>query len=166
MTTLPLTFEEREIIERNIKNGMSAGRICHLIRRSATGIQREIRRNGGRSNYSALDAQRASDKTHISAVIKRRRKFSEEAHNYIVEGIKAGKSVSALGRELNVAYGSLSNYIRWNKILDGQLPTSLPVNPVNPVNLNERVTSLELQLEIITEHLKKLKNYVSSKENF
>lgn len=56
-----LSFEERQDIERYIKQGLSGGNIAHILARSRNGINTEIRNNGGREGYDAEKAQRRSE---------------------------------------------------------------------------------------------------------
>lgn len=56
----PLTFAERKIIEKYIKQNYSASEISRLIRRGKNTVIVEIRRNEGREKYSALQAQKDS----------------------------------------------------------------------------------------------------------
>lgn len=55
--TKRLTFEEREIIEKLIKNNISACGIARAINRSKNSVITEIRRNGGRDEYRAQSSQ-------------------------------------------------------------------------------------------------------------
>lgn len=54
----PITFEERKEIERLLKTGMSISTISQSIGRSKNVGVVEVRRSGGRENYTALEAQR------------------------------------------------------------------------------------------------------------
>jgi IS30 family transposase len=53
-----LSFEEREFIEKMIKNGISDSQISLEMKRCPSTIHREIRRNGGAANYTAEKAQK------------------------------------------------------------------------------------------------------------
>lgn len=52
-----LTLEERRLIEKYIKMGISFNQQARMIGRSNYTIADEIRRNGGRENYCAEKAQ-------------------------------------------------------------------------------------------------------------
>ena len=56
-----ISFEERQDIEKYIKQGKSGGEIAHILARSRNGINTEIRNGGGRDIYSAVHAQRRSE---------------------------------------------------------------------------------------------------------
>ncbi|MGH3977912.1 MAG: helix-turn-helix domain-containing protein [Pseudonocardiaceae bacterium] len=57
----PLRFEEREIIFRELSRGRKARYIGKLLGRHHSTIYDEIDRNGGATNYRALDAQRRAE---------------------------------------------------------------------------------------------------------
>ena len=53
-----LSFEERKEIERMIKENQPGSMIACNLERSRNGINTEIRKNGGRENYCAIEAQK------------------------------------------------------------------------------------------------------------
>lgn len=55
-----LSLEERKIIEKKIKEGLSLGKISHFMGRSPNGIIVEVRKNGGREEYKAIQAHENS----------------------------------------------------------------------------------------------------------
>jgi IS30 family transposase len=57
---LHLTAAEREEISRGIAGGKSARMIAHQLGRSPSSVSEEIRRNGGRAAYRAVDADLAA----------------------------------------------------------------------------------------------------------
>lgn len=56
-----MSIREREIIEYLLKKDFSGARIAKFLDRSTNPVNVEIRRNGGRKNYSAKSAQKESD---------------------------------------------------------------------------------------------------------
>ena len=61
--SLPITFEERKLVEKYAKQGISGNQIARLLKRSLNLINCEFKRAGGRENYSAKESQRLSEKT-------------------------------------------------------------------------------------------------------
>ena len=57
---LHLTGSEREEISRGISAGLSAREIARRLGRACSSVSEEIRRNGGRANYRALEADLAA----------------------------------------------------------------------------------------------------------
>jgi IS30 family transposase len=53
--------EEREVISRELAGGRSYRSIGRLLNRDHTVVSREVARNGGRSAYRAIPAQRQAD---------------------------------------------------------------------------------------------------------
>jgi len=61
MPSNPLVLEEREEIRAGIERGESCAYIAKVIERHRCTVSEEIRRNGGRSRYRAVRAQRGAD---------------------------------------------------------------------------------------------------------
>ena len=59
---LPLTFEERKLIEKHLKSGLSCTETAKRINRGKNTVVFEVRRAGGKI-YSAIEAQKRSDST-------------------------------------------------------------------------------------------------------
>ena len=59
-----LTFQERILIEKHVKDGMSGREIAEVLNRSKNCIHTELRKNGG-ENYSAKQAQDRCDKIKL-----------------------------------------------------------------------------------------------------
>lgn len=58
MVSKHLTLEEREKIEILISKGYSVHKIARLTNRSHTSLLKEIKRNGGREKYNAIEANK------------------------------------------------------------------------------------------------------------
>ncbi|MGH3900537.1 MAG: helix-turn-helix domain-containing protein, partial [Pseudonocardiaceae bacterium] len=56
-----IVADERENISRELAAGHSFRSIGRLLKRDHTVISREVNRNGGRSSYRAIPAQRQAD---------------------------------------------------------------------------------------------------------
>jgi len=62
---LSLTFTEREEISRGIESGLSLRCIARQLHRSASTVARDVKRNGGRDCYRAVQSDRAAwDRAH------------------------------------------------------------------------------------------------------
>ena len=62
---LSLTLTEREEISRGLESGLSLRSIARQLHRSASTITREVKRNGGRELYRAVQSDQASwDRAH------------------------------------------------------------------------------------------------------
>jgi IS30 family transposase len=57
----PLTFEDREIVSRELSQERSARFVAFILGRHHSVISREIDRNGGEVAYRAVEAQRRCD---------------------------------------------------------------------------------------------------------
>lgn len=60
-----LTFDERKKIEKLLKINLSCGEISKALNRSKNLIVVEVRRSGGRDNYTAKKAQNDSEQRKI-----------------------------------------------------------------------------------------------------
>ena len=67
-----LTIKERELIESLLKENLTGSEIARKLNRSKNTINSEIRRNGGRLNYSGEKAQIKSDLIRGSVLEKQR----------------------------------------------------------------------------------------------
>ena len=56
-----IVAEEREVISRQLAIGSSFREIGRLLKRNHTAVSREVERNGGRSAYRVISAQRRAD---------------------------------------------------------------------------------------------------------
>ncbi|MGA9690941.1 MAG: helix-turn-helix domain-containing protein, partial [Pseudonocardiaceae bacterium] len=56
-----IVAEEREVISRELAAGRSFRSIGRLLKRDHTVVSREVERNGGRSAYRVIPAQRRAD---------------------------------------------------------------------------------------------------------
>ena len=61
MRGVEILAEEREVISRELAGGRSYRSIGRLLNRDHTVVSREVARNGGRSAYRAIPAQRQAD---------------------------------------------------------------------------------------------------------
>ena len=56
------SFEERLVLEENLKRNYSMEKIGRIMNRSGTGLHKEVKKNGGRYKYNAVEAQKRAEK--------------------------------------------------------------------------------------------------------
>jgi IS30 family transposase len=56
-----LDFEERKLLEENLKRNYTMQKIARIMNRSGTGLTKEVKKNGGRLKYNAIEAQKRAD---------------------------------------------------------------------------------------------------------
>lgn len=98
-----LSFEEREVISREIACGRSARVIAGLLGRHHSIVSREIKNNGGRDQYRAVFADRRAE------VLRQRPKKrvledNERLHDYVREGLALKWSPQQISSRLLVDY--------------------------------------------------------------
>jgi len=83
-----LRVEEREVISQMYAAGKSKAQIGKALGRDRTTISRELRRNGLKGLYVAVDAQRLAEKRHVLARAKSRKMNRAENLEYVKEGLR------------------------------------------------------------------------------
>lgn len=94
---IPLSFEERQQIEKLLKEGYSIKQIHKKMNRSYHGISAEIKKNGGRENYLAIEGQknvRMSRKKPLKETEKVMPIKDEETHLHKIENYDFGSKVN------------------------------------------------------------------------
>ncbi len=99
----PLCAQEREVISRELSRGNSARCIGKLLGRHHSTIAREIERNGGATDYRALDAQERyeSFKTRPK---ERKLVASSRLHDAVNEGLEQKWSPEQISARLDEEY--------------------------------------------------------------
>lgn len=143
-----LTLEDRKEVQRLISLGTKLVGISDLMDRALSCIGKEIRRNGGYAKYNAEDAHaehlRRKEKKH-SHLFK---KFSDIQLDIINEGIKNNLSMTRISRNADCSYESLRSYIELKGI-------NYTVKAY--AGIEARIASLEAQMEIVLEQLRRIK---------
>ncbi len=109
-----LTYNERCIIARLLKELKNCSEIASIIGRGKNTVNVEIRRSGGRDKYDALRAQKESDQ------------------RYMIDRHKRQKTLQKLAKQEGYS------------------------NPY--LCLKERIECLEMQIEILNDTIKELKD--------
>jgi transposase, IS30 family len=94
-----LRFEEREIISRELSQGQKPRHIAELLGRHHSTIYDEIERNGGGSNYRAVDAQRRAELNRTRPK-ERKIETSPRLHDAINDGLQQKWSPEQISKRL------------------------------------------------------------------
>lgn len=148
------TQEERAQIEECLKRGLSVRAIAHTINRPFFSVKNELQKNGGRQAYNSETAQR----NHIKNINNRNfghnkwRDLSDEEKKLVAQGLKDGLSMKELRSQLKISYHALRGYFIRNKF---PIPKRITTDDLK--THEERISSLEMQLEIVLDELKELR---------
>jgi len=171
-----ISFEERKTIENGVKNCISFACIAKMINKSKSTISYEIKKNGGRDNYSAVAAHKRRDKTKSYSNAKTSmiqisfHQLTFEERQKIEYGLKTGCTYGEIGVLLNRAKATIEQEVRRNDGRNGynaQKAQERRTEILNRVKLNsgknkfnkdqhsiwERIKNVEKKLEIIESHL-------------
>jgi IS30 family transposase len=88
MTRSHLKAEEREVLSQMFAVGHTKGQIAKALGRHRTTIGRELKRNGMKGLYFAVDAQRQAVRRRIQARAKSRKMNDAENLAYVKEGLR------------------------------------------------------------------------------
>lgn len=159
-----LSLEERKQIESMLKEGKTLHEIAFEIGRNTSALFIEIKRNGGRSWYNAENA-------HTAAEIRKKEKgarcfkdLTEEQGRIVAKAIEDGLTDTEISHMTGIDRKRLQRYVVRNKI--SIFPTNNKTREEGgtiPNQIEERVSSLEMQVEIIIEQLRILND--ANKEN-
>ncbi len=98
-----LVAEERETISRRLAAGDSFRTIGKLLNRSYSVVSREVERNGGRSGYRAIPAQRRADE-HRARPKPRLLEENTALHDAVNAGLKQDWSPQQISKRLREDY--------------------------------------------------------------
>lgn len=148
------TLEERQLIEKYIKENKSIREIAILLQRHNGSVKQEIDRCMSKDNYNA-------EKAHAQAITKKvplgkgSRQFTEEEINFIKDKIALGYSTNWVGNRLNADRRTILRFLQksgieyFDKRLSGFKPSLL--------EFKERLENLEQQMEIVLDLITKEK---------
>jgi IS30 family transposase len=140
-----LVLSEREVIEELLKKGYTLERIASVISRSYSCVKKEIRRNFGREKYNAKQANREAYLRHVHRIQKTEKNLTEEQAASIKDGIGQKLSQDQISIKSGVSVYKLKKYFRENNI--SYMPRYMG-------GLNDRISALESQIEILTQLMK------------
>lgn len=98
-----LTFEEREIISRELALGKTLNAIAKSIQRGASTISDEVRNNGGRDNYRAVAAQQRYESTK-NRPKERKLEQNTRLHDHVNDKLALKWSPSKISRRLHIDF--------------------------------------------------------------
>lgn len=161
-----ITFAERLLIEKSLNEKLNPTEISRLLKRSVSGIHQEISRGGGKWSYSAEEGEKQRDKVFIERVknLDAYRATRLKSHDSplniqerkIIEKYKETTSTCAeiaklIGRDEETVfqeYEKFGDRIEYNA-KDAQDGVD---------NSKLRIESLEMQVEILHQTIKRLLN--------
>lgn len=144
-----LTLEDRRQIEALVKKGYMQSYIARTIGRNKSTINTELKKYGDLDNYNAVIAHKNHCVNVRRSNQKRTKIFSQDALISIQEKYRKGLSLKAIADELQTSKWVIKNVIK---------RMNLRKRSLEGTSLDSRVDALEMQLEIIIEQLRELKN--------
>jgi IS30 family transposase len=135
--TKDFTLSERKQIEELIKEGICTENIAARIGRSWGGTKNEIKRCGGRSNYSAEKAHHEALLRKEIRIGKLKNTLKRDISTPVNDLIQKGYSFNKIIKEVRISSPTLRKYMSES----GQHFKYMP--------LEDRVSALEQQVEII-----------------
>lgn len=146
-----LSLSEREVIENHLKNGLNMDEVARMLGRAKSSIQNEVSRNGGRYNYNASSAHMRSEEIRRHKNESLCKKLNEDQIKTIQDGISRELSIKQICDESGIERNRLFRFLNRNSPREPQKDRT-----EEKTNLEERVSCLEMQVEIIIEQLRNL----------
>lgn len=148
-----ITFEERQKIEELLKKNLSTRKIAKVLGRSKYCIGYELKRMGGLPNYNAISAQENAQSNLKSRGQKLKKCWSEEIEKIIMFEIANRKNLTDIALELRINRSTLMRWLKERNIDYAKC--------VDRSSYEQRISSLEMQVEIILEQLEKLNDKIT-----
>lgn len=152
--TSVLNLDERKVIEECCLKNLTNGRIASILDRAHSTIKQEIRKNGGKKKYNAIEAQRQADLRQKSKVRKLHKFFTEEQVKHIFLLASSGKSITYIARELSTSVSTMSSFLKMHN-------KSVPNR--NYTHFIDRIETLETHINLIYEILEEIRNDIKNK---
>ena len=135
-----ITFEERQKIEKLLKEGLSGRAISLSIGRSHHAVKNDITLNGGRSTYNAERAQKSSIRRKETRLKKIETLLTPKQEAIIFQGIQEKWPINQIRKAAGISWYKMQKIL--SKMgYDG--PTD------NFFDFMERLSAIEQQIEII-----------------
>ncbi len=149
-----LTHEERKEIEKLLKQGRSLNFICFHLKRSKVCIQGEVKKNGGRDLYDSVQAQ---NRANLSMRGPPPIPLTLEQISIIKKGMEDGKSIYGIAAMAGIGKRKATKYIlSLGGDYDPNNLKKLQRTGKEGFTFEERIESLEQQVEILTEKLRNM----------
>lgn len=149
------TFKERELIERLIKEDFSIDYIKEIIGRSKSSINKEISRAGGKKNYTAKRGQEFFENNMLLRK-KKLRSLDEEKMKELINLHYLNYTTEQLSNHFNLSTHCIKKYLSRLGLKKKLIPKKKEKTDLK-INLKEKVSALEMHLEIILDEIKNLK---------
>ena len=152
---LPLTLEERKVVEESISLNISGSAIARHLGRATACVNKDIRRGGGRDKYNALAAHEKASARLGGRRQNNYRILTGGEIEIIKEGIEKLQSITEIGERSGLDRRIIRRYFLTNRI------SYLPIkrnHPPQHSEIWEKITTMEMQIEIIIEELKRRKD--------
>lgn len=140
-----ISLEERQKIEGFLRQDKSYYAIGNLLKRSKFAIRNEVLRGGGREKYTANEANEISIKNQSRRHL---RGFSTKETQDIIAAFHEGNSIYNIAARYSSHANTIQNLIMRHDPLKGDRGET--------IRIHERVISLEMQLEILSEQIKEI----------
>lgn len=144
-----LRLEERRMIEKLIKDGRTNGNIAYHINRTGSCVKKEILRHGGRANYSAVKAQEAADLRRETKNAKISKGLLPSEQEIVKKLALEGHSINSIRSKTAISRHLLTRFLR---------ESGIAVKSRHYLSFEDRITQLELQMEILIDQVRELKN--------
>lgn len=142
-----LSFEERKIIERLLKENYKTRSIASCLGRSFSGVNQEITRGGGKSKYDAARCQIEADARKKAKNLKISKNFSESEILALNKAISEELSINAITLTTGISNHRVNVYLKNEKI---------SYKKRNFSGVLERLDALEEQIVIISERIEEI----------
>lgn len=154
-----LTFEERGLIDAELKKGTSLRTLCGLLKRSKSTLSCEIRKNGGYEDYDLIKAQSRSDISRRFKKCNTHKITDSELAKLVRENAGKSPSVKKLCASLKVGVQRLFRVCHEHGIDLGGLHQLQGYG----VSVSQRLDAIEMQIQILTDQIKEM--HVRDNEN-
>ncbi len=149
----PLSYVERLTIHELLQKNVTYRSIGDAIQRHEDTVSQELKRNGGAGNYCPHKAQEAYEKRILNARERSKEVYSDEEKDALEDCIRKGFTRNKTSVQSGISYFRVSRYIQ--KYHKGYQPSS-DQKKHKKMSLESRVTSIEMQIEILLEKIKEL----------
>lgn len=139
------TKSERKTIEKMLGEGSPVSRIATFLGRSHSGLASEINRTGGRTVYTEELGTQIAEKLATRSLERIKPFFTEDECKLIKQYFVGGMSTNALKDLFQTTRYTI------NRVLNG---TFDKVNSPKRMFLEDRISALEQQIEIILDIIK------------
>lgn len=150
---IPLSYEERLKIYELLQKGLTYRTIADEIGRYIDTVRVELIRGGGSLSYCPHKSQKAYENKKLAALKRRFRIYSKEEKELLEISISEGFSKNKISILSGVSYYRTVHYLKKYHPEYEPTPDQLKIERRS---LEERISSIEMQLEIIIDRIKEI----------